>query len=186
MKVVISRCMKVVIFGSRILSHVRRTPKPTPEEKATYEAAKLYLKGDLINLWKHWKDLYGPITQVIEGDANGMDKLGKEMAPIFTGKKALTVKAEWYKDGIKAGMLRNEKMANLADGGIYISLPGSVGTRDMKERLEARGLPVIGLTYTLNDLEFMIPGIADLYTDDLSRSKEKAKAVRNRSKKVAV
>lgn len=178
--------MKVIIFGSRILGHIRKIPKPTDEEKVLYEAAKLFLKGDLINLWKEWKDRYGPIKHVIEGGANGLDNLGKEMAPIFTGRQALTMKAEWFKDGIKAGILRNEKMANLADGGIYISLPGSVGTRDMKERLEARGLPVIGLTYTLNDLEFMIPGIADLYTDDLVRSKEKAKSVRNRTNKVAV
>lgn len=174
--------MKVVIFGSRILGNVPKKPKPTEEQKVIYEAARSMFKESLISLWKCFKDEYGPVKTVISGGASGIDSVGEDIARMITGKKAQVINAEWYKDGIKAGMIRNGKMADLADGGIYISLPGSVGTADMKKRLEDRGLPVIGYSITLDELEWMVPGISALYSSDLERSKAKAREVRNRNK----
>lgn len=173
--------MNIVIFGSRTLGHIRKTPKPTDEERLIYESARSFIKDELIDLWKQWKDLYGPITKVISGGANGIDNLGEEISRIVSGKKAHVEKADWFKNGYKAGMIRNEVMANIAHGGIYIGLPKSRGTNDMRRRLEERKLPMLGSIMTLDDLDFMIPGIKELYLEDIARSEEKSKKMRERN-----
>lgn len=77
------------------------------------------------------------ITEVVSGGANGADREGEKFAEdcdiplrIFT--------ANWDKYKNAAGPIRNQKMADYADG--VILFPGGKGTKDMYERAYHRNL----------------------------------------------
>ena len=96
-----------------------------------------------------------PITELIEGGANGADLAAKNWALWRKGcgdKLILTtVAAEWEKHsplrvGAKnpAGAIRNRKMAKLAPD-VVLATPGGRGTADMVTVAKAAGLRVIYL-----------------------------------------
>lgn len=74
------------------------------------------------------------ITSVVCGMAPGVDMLGREWA-ISKGIDVIEFPADWVKEGsLVAGSLRNQRMAEYADGLILIWDGASSGSRDMLNR----------------------------------------------------
>ena len=81
-----------------------------------------------------------PITLVIEGDAEGADKLAGEWAD-SRGVHCARVRALWEVHGRAAGPKRNEAMRNLKpDAGI--GFPGGRGSAHMAGLLREAGVPL--------------------------------------------
>lgn len=164
--------MRVIVAGDRRAAWVPARPKPTEEQRIVYEAAKEFFTNRILDLRMTWKDQYGPITEVVSGMANGIDKLGCELARRITGKKAKEFPAKWSPpplgNGKAGGVIRNEEMSAYADGAIIIALsdPGgksSIGSFDMAKRMKDKGLPYYLETWDINELDLYVPGIAELY-----------------------
>lgn len=81
------------------------------------------------------------VTTVISGGARGADKLGEAYAR--ENNLPLEVHpAEWDKCGARAGHVRNEAMAQVADAAIVLWDGKSAGSRHMIETMEQMGKPV--------------------------------------------
>src|SRR5690606_18107873 len=81
------------------------------------------------------------ITEVVSGAARGVDQLGEQWAK----EHSIRVKqfcADWYEQGLKAGMLRNAAMAGYADGLLAIWDGKSKGTADMIRKMRFLCKPV--------------------------------------------
>jgi RES domain-containing protein len=107
--------MRVIIAGSRTITDMREV-----------EAA----------IRESWFD----ITEVVCGDARGVDSLGMEWA----WRDSIPVKhfpADWNRFGKSAGYKRNVQMAEYAEALIAVTT-GSRGTQHMIDIATARGLKV--------------------------------------------
>lgn len=82
-----------------------------------------------------------PITLIIEGDAQGADRLAREWA-IANGIPFETEKAEWKKYGKAAGPIRNGVMLEKWKPDGVVAFPGDTGTADMCKQARAAGLKV--------------------------------------------
>lgn len=90
----------------------------------------------------------GPITEIIEGGANGFDMAAKNWAlwrqacgdPV----KLTTVPAKWEEHGKSAGPIRNTEMAKMKPD-LVLACPGGAGTQHMIDVAIAHGLRVIRL-----------------------------------------
>lgn len=85
------------------------------------------------------------ITEVVSGGARGIDTLGERYAQ----EKGIPVKvfpADWESYGRKAGIVRNQEMANYAEALIAIWDGNSPGTYNMIAEAQARNLKVYVLT----------------------------------------
>lgn len=86
-----------------------------------------------------------PITVVIEGEAQGADKMGKWWAR-SRGIEVDAYPADWNRFGKAAGPIRNQDM--LKNGrphmgiGFHDDIQSSKGTKDMLKRLLKAGVPV--------------------------------------------
>lgn len=79
-------------------------------------------------------------THVIHGDQQGADRGGAFWAK-RRGLKVTPYPANWARFKKKAGPLRNEKMASIAN--LLIAFPGGHGTNDMIDRAYAHGLEIV-------------------------------------------
>lgn len=84
----------------------------------------------------------GPIRQIIHGDARGADR----MAGAWAVSHAIPVRkfpAKWTLHRKAAGPIRNRQM--LVDGrpDVVVAFKGGVGTHDMIDQAERRGIPVL-------------------------------------------
>lgn len=80
------------------------------------------------------------ITTVISGTAKGADQLGEQWAQ----KNNIALEqypANWAKYGRRAGYVRNEQMAQLAEGALILWDGFSPGTRHMINTCEQTNLP---------------------------------------------
>lgn len=68
--------------------------------------------------------------EVVSGGATGVDKMGEEFAHLF-GLKLKVFPADWEAHGRAAGPIRNEQMAQYADGVIAFWDGKSKGTANM-------------------------------------------------------
>jgi hypothetical protein len=82
-----------------------------------------------------------PDVEVIVGDADGVDFWAADECAIARRPHRI-FKARWDVYGKQAGIVRNDIMANEADAGTGFWDGSSNGTRDMRDRLRARGKPV--------------------------------------------
>jgi hypothetical protein len=82
-----------------------------------------------------------PITEVVSGGAKGVDTIG-EMYALEHGIPLKRFPVNWNVYGKAAGPIRNQQMANYADGLIAFLAPGSKGTKNMIETATKKGLPV--------------------------------------------
>lgn len=73
------------------------------------------------------------VTQVVSGTARGVDKLGEKYAEHMSLPVAY-FPALWDKHGKKAGIIRNQEMADYAEACIAVWDGYSKGTKDMIER----------------------------------------------------
>ncbi len=72
-----------------------------------------------------------PITEVVCGMARGADLDGKLWAQ-YCGIRYKEFPPDWERYGKQAGFIRNQEMADHADGAVLF--PGGRGTADMKLR----------------------------------------------------
>ena len=117
--------MKVIIAGSRTIHNIALV------ESALFKA---------VQRWRN-KGVSHYITEVVCGEAPGVDRLGKKIAQ----KANIPVKsfpAEWDKYGKKAGYIRNLSMADYADALIAIWDGQSPGTRMMIELAKKKKLKI--------------------------------------------
>ncbi len=82
-----------------------------------------------------------PIAEVVCGCARGVDTLGRRWAN-ENGVPVKDFPAEWDRFGDGAGPIRNQDMANYADGLIAVWNGRSSGTKDMIIRAQRKGLKV--------------------------------------------
>jgi hypothetical protein len=81
------------------------------------------------------------ITEVVCGEAAGVDKLGRWWAE-HRSIPVTSFPADWDGEGRRAGYLRNVRMANYAEALIALWNGKSPGTRHMIEIAKAKGLKV--------------------------------------------
>lgn len=89
-----------------------------------------------------------PVTELIEGGANGADLAGKNWAlwrqACGDEVTLTTVPADWERHGRSAGVIRNSEMAKLKPD-VVLACPGGRGTAHMIEIAKAHGLRVVYL-----------------------------------------
>lgn len=78
---------------------------------------------------------------IVSGTARGADRLGERYAR-ERGYRVERFPADWYRDGIAAGPIRNTQMATHADALVAFWDGKSRGTRDMIEKAKERNLLV--------------------------------------------
>lgn len=79
------------------------------------------------------------VQHVVSGGADGADFFGELIASRHDFAVSYFL-ADWNKHGKAAGAIRNEEMAQYADG--VILLPGGRGTNNMFEQAEKYGLEI--------------------------------------------
>jgi hypothetical protein len=88
------------------------------------------------------------VTEVVCGEASGVDTLGKEWA-LEHGIPVTSFPANWTEHGKAAGPIRNQQMGDYADMLIVIWNPAvSKGSANMFDYARKLGLPVVGYNYT--------------------------------------
>ena len=81
------------------------------------------------------------VTEIISGGARGVDTLAEELANEY--KIAFReYPADWDKYGKRAGYLRNEQMADAADGLVLVWDGESRGSKHMLDIAKRKGLKV--------------------------------------------
>ena len=125
--------MKCVIAGSRDLGsefvNERWTQLPLEDCPFVEEAFTLC-------------DWHDKITEIVSGQARGIDNLGEQLADKLGLSKGI-FPADWKTYGRRAGPIRNGNMADYADVAIVIMKEGgSTGSRDMIRQMERRDKPV--------------------------------------------
>ena len=88
-----------------------------------------------------------PIECLIHGAARGADKLADEWAQ-KRGVEIEAYVADW-RDGKRAGPMRNQQMLDQGKPHMVIAFPGGKGTADMIRRAEAAKVPVVKVTRAL-------------------------------------
>jgi len=84
------------------------------------------------------------ITEVLSGGARGVDQLGEAWAR-RNGISVRRFPADWDRYGKQAGYIRNEQMADCAEGAIAVWDGSSPGTRHMIGIAQKKGLRVFVL-----------------------------------------
>jgi predicted Rossmann fold nucleotide-binding protein DprA/Smf involved in DNA uptake len=121
--------VRVIVAGSRNISH-----QPTVDY-AIIAAFNEWISKDQAR----WMRYVG--AEIVSGGAYGVDFCGEKYAKKC--KMPLTIfKAEWDKYGKRAGVIRNEQMAEYADALIAVWDGESRGTAHMIKTMEALGKPV--------------------------------------------
>lgn len=83
-----------------------------------------------------------PIDVVIEGGANGADRLAGSWARVREVSN-WRVPAQWSRDGKRAGMLRNARMLAECRPDVVLAFPGGDGTADMIAQARDAGVRVM-------------------------------------------
>jgi hypothetical protein len=91
-------------------------------------------------------------VEIVSGAANGADKLGEKFAK-FMGYEVKQFPANWDVYGKRAGLVRNEEMAQYADSLIAFWDESSKGTKHMIDLAEKRNLKVKVQTYKVETEE---------------------------------
>lgn len=95
-------------------------------------------------LWAYLDDVYAgaKVTLLIEGGADGADKLAREWA-LSRGVAVVTYWANWEGDGKAAGAIRNKRMLDLGKPDRCVAFPGGPGTADMVRQAQMTWVPVV-------------------------------------------
>lgn len=101
------------------------------------------------------------ITEVVSGCAKGVDTLGEQYAQ----KHNIPIKrfpAEWHHHGKSAGPIRNQIMADYADGSIVVWDGESRGSQDMMKRTVLAKKPIYTMEIWNFSFEHMMKGINNI------------------------
>jgi YspA, cpYpsA-related SLOG family len=82
-----------------------------------------------------------PITELMQGGADGTDYLANEWAKTKSSIKRWVCKAEWEKYGKSAGPKRNARMLEWKPD-LVVAFPGGRGTANMCKQARDAGVPV--------------------------------------------
>lgn len=115
--------MKIIVAGSRAISNY----------DLVSETIKRFLQDHGLTV----SDI-----EIVSGGANGVDRLAERWA-IENSAKLSVFKAEWDRFGKSAGMIRNKKMREYANGLIAIWDGYSKGTKNMIMEARSHGLTVL-------------------------------------------
>ena len=84
-----------------------------------------------------------PITVIIEGGAEGADKLAFRWAAQGNRAGSETYEAKWHVEGRAAGPIRNARMLEEGQPDLVVAFPGGRGTADMVRKARGAGVRVI-------------------------------------------
>lgn len=104
---------------------------------------KLEMVDLIIALWPLVKLTWPDVDMIVSGGATGVDAAADQVAASLTGRYALVVNADWDKHGKKAGPMRNEKVAEIADYLLLIWDGQSPGSTDVLRRFMKHKKPVM-------------------------------------------
>lgn len=95
-------------------------------------------------VWRGLDEIHSerPITQLMHGGANGVDRFAREWAAKKPTIKRYVCHAQWDKHGRKAGPIRNKHMLNWKPD-LVIAFPGGAGTADMVKQARSAGVIVL-------------------------------------------
>lgn len=93
------------------------------------------------------------ITEVISGEAPGVDVLGIDWA-MMNGILVKSMPANWNKYGLSAGPIRNQEMAEYGEALVLIWDGVSTGSHDMLKRARRMKLMVDLYDLSKNRLDF--------------------------------
>lgn len=79
---------------------------------------------------------------VIHGGARGADSMAGAIAQ-EVGVKVIVFPADWERNGLRAGPIRNQQMLDEGKPDAVLAMPGGVGTADMVRRAKAAGVTVV-------------------------------------------
>jgi len=82
-----------------------------------------------------------PITHLIQGGADGVDKFAGGWAAFKPGIVRYVCHAEWDKYGRMAGPIRNCRMLEWKPD-LVVAFPGGAGTANMVKQAEAAGVKI--------------------------------------------
>lgn len=85
------------------------------------------------------------ISVVIEGGANGADRLARQWAHAFA-VPVETFEADWENQGSFAGPARNKRMLEEGRPDLVIAFPGGRGTADMVRKARRAGVEVVEIS----------------------------------------
>lgn len=88
----------------------------------------------------------GDISEIVSGGASGADACGEEYAKA-AGIPLKVFPADWDKHGRAAGPIRNQQMAEYADGLLCFWDGKSRGTANMLECMKKLGKPSLTIYY---------------------------------------
>ena len=86
-----------------------------------------------------------PITCIIEGGAQGADRLARKFAHV-NGITLETYPAQWSEHGKAAGPIRNQQMIDQGNPDLVVAFPGGKGTADMCRRAIEAGIKIWQVT----------------------------------------
>lgn len=78
---------------------------------------------------------------VVQGEATGADAIAKLWAKQHR-VVCFGIRANWDRDGVRAGPIRNQKMLDKHRPRLVVAFPGGKGTADMVSRARAAGVEV--------------------------------------------
>lgn len=82
------------------------------------------------------------IKEVVSGCGGNVDEAGEDWSVIFLEKDPKIFKADWSKEGVAAGPIRNSKMAEYADALLLIWDGKSSGSTSMRQEMQKRKKPI--------------------------------------------
>lgn len=85
-----------------------------------------------------------PISEIIEGGANGADRLARDWAQAHK-IPVRTFEAQWATNGDKAGPMRNRAMLVEGQPSLVVAFPGGKGTTNMIGQARKANVPVISV-----------------------------------------
>ena len=101
---------------------------------------------DKKGLWEnaehsHYAESKATGLRLITGEARGADTLAKDWGH-WWGPQYQGYPANWKRDGMRAGPIRNQLMLDSEKIDLVIAFPGGSGTADMIRRAEKAGIEV--------------------------------------------
>jgi hypothetical protein len=99
---------------------------------------------DIFNIYRVLEQVCNnhDITEIIEGDASGVDRIAGRWA-VGHGRKLTRFPADWERYGKAAGPIRNSQMLDEGRPDICLHFPGGKGTEDMVRQARKAGLTMI-------------------------------------------
>lgn len=134
-----------LVCGGRNFANIRRGPNNISDEtRRQYR----FVMDKLDEILPHHPDdeMQMPYGKIISGGAAGVDTAAINFA-VSNWLEFEEFRANWQKDGKRAGPIRNQRMLDEGKPDVVVAFPGGVGTADMVRRARKAGIPVIEVTY---------------------------------------